>query len=150
MHYGASSGASSKFKELKMSSLAEKFQITIPYKEEACEDANWTSFQSQRSTESNLSPELGTKFNRLPTTGLEAPCADFVQGWGGNTDVSSTEVKGESINNPKCLARGFVRREMGATDDQYSGEGMDLFYGDVIDEKGRMSFVERNNYLDRL
>ena len=54
----------------------------------------------------------------------------------GQSDVSQD-------TNPESLERGFKKREMKGTDDQYTGEHMDHFYGDAG------GFVERNNYLDR-
>jgi hypothetical protein len=142
-----------------MSSLAEKFQINIPYKEEANgEDGSWISLEKVRCTADIPKPDLDKKFNVIPKTeiyeqfevnGSKERMDNWAHGFGGNTDVSSMVTK-ESINNPKCLAQGFVRREMKATDDQYSGEHIDLFYSEAVDEQGQVSFVERNNYLDRL
>jgi hypothetical protein len=41
------------------------------------------------------------------------------------------------------LDKGYDRKDMKGTDDLYTGEHADLFYGDAG------GFVERNNYLDR-
>ena len=130
-------------------SLAEKFQITTPYKEEANgEDGNWTSFDSARKVDDNPKPNIENKFNMLPKTEIFSPLnmaggnssrSDaFVQGFGGNTDVSGEGGKG--INDQKTFAQGYCRREMKATDDQYSGEHIDLFYGEAVDEKGNVGF----------
>ena len=128
-------------------SLAEKFQITIPYVEKLAAHDKWATFDSQRITSGNPSPCDGEQFNHLPTTRLVAPRSEaWVEGFGGDTDVSG----GSGGLDPTALAAGFKRRDMKATDDQYGGEHVDLFYGDVVDERGNMSFVERNNYLDRL
>jgi hypothetical protein len=54
----------------------------------------------------------------------------------GESDVSKD-------TNDTSFSKGFTRRDMAGTDDQYTGEHMDLFYGDAG------GFVERNNYLDR-
>jgi len=129
-------------------SLAEKFQITVPAKEEAGE--GWADFESARDTHyveeqhSKTRPD-GDKFNDLPPgmdIGNQMRCdpteyQGFVKGFGGDTDVTG-DVE------PKSLDQGFRKREMKATDDQYTGEHIDLWYGD---DGG---FVERNNYLDRM
>ncbi len=122
-------------------SLAEKFQITIPPKKDEANE-QWASFSSVHKTDCCPDPEHGEKFNRMPKTQIHGK-HEFAHGFGGNTDVSD----GLSTN---ALKAGFDRREMKATDDQYGGEHIDLFYGEVIDELGHVGFVERNNYLDRL
>src|ERR1019366_9269823 len=61
----------------------------------------------------------------------------------GQTDASAD-------TNPEGFRKGFKRQPMGGTDDQYSGEHIDQFYSEVIDEDGNEGFVERNNMLDRL
>lgn len=115
--------------------LAEKFQITLPPKEET--DHEWTAFESKAVAH-------GPKFNQLPTSQIEGDCGfPSSISLAGSTDVS------DGIN-PKSLKHGYKRGEMSGTDDLYSGEHIDLFYGEVKDEKGRVGFVERNNYLDRL
>jgi hypothetical protein len=122
-------------------SLAEKFQITVPVKVEGGED--FVSFDSARVN--NYIPEGGrAKLNGMPETDL-CDCASdgFVQGFGGNTDVSGGV-------NAGAMQRGFSRYDMKGTDDQYGGEHIDLFYGEVEDEKGNVGFAERNNYLDRI
>lgn len=55
----------------------------------------------------------------------------------GQTDVSKD-------TNPESFREGFKRIDMKGTDDLYTGEHTDLWYGDVD------GFVERNNYLDRM
>lgn len=116
-------------------SLQEKFQITVPAKEEAAEP--WVSFESQRITTGDPMPQDGEKFNVMPV-GYDATCYrdNFKKGFGGDTDVSGGV-------NSKSLGQGFQKREMKGTDDQYTGEHTDLFYGDSG------GFCERNNYLDR-
>lgn len=130
-------------------SLAEKFQITIPPKKEEAAD-KWVSAETTR----NLPPmrnkvqdgvpcnEGDQKFNILPPLQI-ASVEHSAFGYGGNTDVSGGL-------EPNTFKAGFFRREMKATDDQYGGEHIDLFYGEAVDEDGNRGFVERNNYLDRL
>ena len=126
-------------------SLQEKFQITVPTKEEAGE--KWVTFNSQRDTEGSPRPDHGEKFNKMPPgmdIGNQENRTDFKHGFGGDTDVS-----GGNVNDAALGGRGFTRLKMKGTDDQYSGEHVDLFYGCVEDEKGNEGFCERNNYLDR-
>jgi len=54
----------------------------------------------------------------------------------GESDVSKDA-------NPGAFDKGFTKRDMKGTDDQYTGEHVDQFYGDAG------GFVERNNYMDR-
>jgi hypothetical protein len=125
-------------------SLAEKFQITAPPAKASEPDESWTTFASARNTSCCMTPEASAKFNRMPKTQLHG-VHEFVQATGGEFDVSG--IKDPSVYSP---AKGFIRREMNATDDQYGGEHIDLFYGEAKDELGNVGFVERNNYLDRM
>jgi len=130
-----------------MHPLQEKFQITVPAKEEAAEP--WVSFESARRSQAvvpsfcpaNSADADGSKFNFLPP-GMEIAdqfAAEFNQMplvMAGQTDVSAD-------TNPASFAEGFKKRDMKGSDDQYTGEHVDHFYGDAG------GFVERNNYLDR-
>lgn len=122
-------------------SLSERFQITVPTREEA--GTPFVSFESQRVTHGIMKDD--EKFNNLPTIDINDSgyVGKFVRGFGGDTDVS------DGITD-KALKTGITRYEMKGTDDQYGGEHIDLFYGKVEDEKGNEGFAERNNYLDRL
>lgn len=115
--------------------IVEKSQITVPTKEEAGEP--WVSFDSQRDTAGVVHPGLQAKFNQMPV-GYDATCYrdKFGYSFGGDDDVSGGIT-------PKSLDKGFERKDMKGTDDIYTGEHVDLFYGDAG------GFVERNNYLDR-
>ena len=126
-------------------SLAEKFQITVPYSETAGETdgEEWASAESARTNEGNRPPGEGEKFNCLPETDIDDRRSEFAHGFGGDTDVTA-DVE------PASLEKGYRRRQLNATDDQYGGEHIDLFYGEAVDEKGEAGFVERNNYLDRI
>ena len=132
-------------------SLAEKFQITVPYKEEITPEDTWTSMGKQRVISDSASCEPDAKFNKMPigyinqTFYADGGSDDFAKGLGGDTDVSGIDL-GVSDHATK----GHKRIDMKATDDQYSGEHVDLFYGEAVDEKGNVGFAERNNYLDRI
>lgn len=115
-------------------SLAEKFQITIPAKPEDGHD--WVDFKGQRVTHA-------CKDNEMPIGYDASGGLDMLLSPAGTTDVSNTI-------NDELLRTGFKRREMKSTDDQYSGEHCDLFYGEAVDEEGKHGFVERNNYMDRM
>jgi hypothetical protein len=136
-------------------SLQEKFQITVPPTEEPTEH-QWASFESARKTGEagfihsnnvNASADVTTKTNYMPP-GMEihnqkrVRIDPMVLSMAGATDVSKD-------TNPEAFAEGFTRKDMAGTDDQYTGEHMDHFYGEVVDENGKVGFVERNNYLDR-
>ncbi len=68
------------------------------------------------------------------------------------TLMSESDIT-KSVVARKSLMDGFTLHDLGNTDDQYTGEGVDHFYGDAEGEddgKNRYTgFVERNNYLDR-
>ena len=51
--------------------------------------------------------------------------------------------------NPEAVARGFQKKPMRATDDEYSNAHVDAFYAEM-DVDGEVGFVERNNTLDRM
>jgi hypothetical protein len=126
--------------------LQEKFQITVPGKEEQGEP--WASFESAREPQgipdwrSRKTTDIdGRKFNSMPpgmdiSNQLYAEICPMPLSMAGESDVSAD-------TNPTSFAEGFKKREMHGTDDQYTGEHVDQFYGDAG------GFVERNNYLDR-
>lgn len=129
-----------------MNSLQEKFQITVPTKKEDGE--GWVSQESQRDTagtvewcSTSIADVDRTPFNHMPA-GMDVTNQQMSEHrnmpltLAGATDVSNHVT-------PKVLTTGFARLEMKGTDDQYTGEHVDHFYGDAG------GFVERNNYLDR-
>ena len=138
-----------------MDHLQEKFQITTP--PEKPEDDVWASFKDVRRTgeagflhQNNVksADAIGPKFNQLPP-GMEIDnqlrtrvARNMPLSAAGESDVSAD-------TNPHSVRHGYTRREMKATDDQYTGEHVDHFYGEVVDEHGMVGFAERNNYLDR-
>ena len=116
--------------------LQEKFQITVPAKDENGE--GWTTFASARETAGTDT----TCLNDMPPGmdighqhGSQQRPMQFVLA--GCSDVSCEDV------SPKALSEGFSSKRMKGCDDQYTGEHVDHFYGDAG------GFVERNNYLDR-
>lgn len=129
-----------------MHPLQEKFQITIPARDEDGEQ--WQTFEQNRDVRNlpewcNYDAEEvdGRKFNMLP------PGMDISNQWRSEINQQPMVMAGESDvskdTNPAAWRYGYTKRKMRGTDDQYTGEHVDHFYGDAG------GFVERNNYLDR-
>jgi hypothetical protein len=129
--------------------------MTVPPKEESATDCAWT-FPTPRTTgeagfmhrnNESAAADATAKFNMLP------PGMDIDNQRRKRIDRMPLVMMGESDvskdTNPESFQNGFTRRNMEGTDDQYTGEHMDLFYGEAKDELGHVGFVERNNYLDR-
>ena len=131
-------------------SLKEKFQITAPGKINAGEP--WADFSSARVNHGEKAlnnkgafQEVDGKFNYLPPgmcINEQVPdVGKLGYGFDGEHDVTK--------NDADYLHKGYSRAKMGATDDQYTGEHIDLFYGEAYGDDGEVGFLERNNYLDR-
>lgn len=128
-------------------SLAEKFQITVPFKQRPEKAEEWQSVESAHDTHGVKVTDAGGKFNMMPPgmdIGNQNAVEKFVHGFGGDTDISGRMVNAEALGG-----KGYTRLNMKSTDDQYGGEHVDLFYGEAVDEAGQHGFLERNNYLDR-
>jgi hypothetical protein len=138
-----------------MKGLQEKFQILAPAAKENGHE--WTSARAARNTgdagflhETNreaMGP-IGPKFNQLPPgmeldNQLRSRIHQMPMSVAGQTDVSHD-------TNAEAFDCGYTRRAMLGADDVYTGEHIDHFYGDAVDEDGKTGFVERNNMLDRL
>lgn len=132
-------------------SLREKFQITLPGAENGNEP--WASFDSVRTTKgegpynnSMSAQQTDGKFNEIPPgmdiTNQHADIHDMPYFLDGNNDATK--------NDKDYLRKGYTRAKMTGTDDQYTGEHIDLFYGIAYgDTEQEQGFLERNNYLDR-
>jgi hypothetical protein len=128
--------------------LSEHFQITTPnpYTEA---DEPWADFKSARKVRGVI--ESGQKFNQIPTVNLDEVVLNEDGGMplslAGRTDVT------DNLHN-EDLRRGWDPHLTKPDDDQYTGEHVDLFYGEVTgkDDGGDTytGFAERNNYLDRI
>ena len=127
-------------------SLQEKFQIITPYSKKHDDDGDkWQSFENARSTNGTLKGE--DKFNRMPV-GMELnQCNARIESMplvmSGANDVSKD-------TNAESFEHGFSRYKLDGAEESYTGEQVDLFYGEAVDEKGLAGFAERNNYLDRI
>jgi hypothetical protein len=140
-----------------MSGLQEKFQVILPPAPNEDDGTEWKTFESQRQTgeagqahvnNQFADEEVDGKFN-LPPPGMDIN--DQARFNPNNLPLSMAGSSDASADtNPQAFDQGFTRRAMSGTDDQYTGEHVDHFYGEVVDEDGKTGFVERNNYLDRL
>ena len=110
-----------------MDTLTERFQITVPAKEEAGEPFVMPE-SARRSRSSQFAGEM--------PVGDMLPGANFPQALAGENDPTDP--------GRAALPEGKVKLPMGGADDMYTGEHVDHFYGDAG------GFAERNNYLDRL
>lgn len=115
--------------------LQEKFQITVPPKQSGKDSPDsWATVESTM-------VKHPQDYLCLPTLSIEAPVLANHGGMplsiAGTTDVSGKQA------DLKAQHEGYSLGDMGMTDDLYTGEHVDLFYGDAG------GFVERNNYLDR-
>ena len=119
-----------------MSGLQEKFQVILPPQPNEDDGTEWTTAESARRT-SNETPR-----NEMPHSDLKNE-NQMLRQIAGCTDFSYDTT-------PESFATGYRRHAMNGADDQYTGEHVDHFYGEVVDEKGNAGFAERNNYLDRL
>lgn len=124
-------------------SLQEKFQITIPAKEQQPKRSEkWEDWCNVKTSEANrdkhgVAPvKTWDRLNIIPGVNIDDQVTtNMPLSMAGKTDVSD-HVSGN-------FEKGYSKLEMKGTDDQYTGEHTDLFYGDAG------GFVERNNYMDR-
>ena len=121
--------------------------VIVPTKEEDGEQ--WANFNDNRDLRGldnwccNDADEVDTrKFNMLP------PGMELANQWRSEQNKQPLVMAGESDvskdTNGSAFMNGFTRRKMRGTDDLYTGEHVDHFYGDAG------GFSERNNYLDRI
>jgi hypothetical protein len=123
-----------------MSGIAqEKFQAILPGKIEAGKPwvsakSTWKHEKVRRSNEMPPGMNLAKQRN--------TPDRDMPMSLAGRTDVTD-DVGNDSLH------RGYSRKQMRPTDDMYTNEHVDAFYGEAKVD-GEVGFVERNNMLDRL
>ena len=138
--------------------VQEKFQIRSQENRND-EESGWASAQSARAKKNTPGREgrsggdydsryqdNDVNYNSLPP-GMDIEDQEMTDQrkfdivMGGATDVSKDY-------NAKAVKQGYTRLKMLGTDDQYTNEHTDIFYGEakVGDDVG---FVERGNLLDR-
>ena len=133
-------------------SLKEKFQITLPGKETGNEPwADLSSAQTKKGEEAYNNQTAfdhpDGKFNETP------PGMDITNQFRETPDMPFYLADGRSdVTKPdgNTLKKGYTRAKLTGSDDQYTGEHIDLFYGIAYgDTEQEQGFIERNNYLDR-
>jgi hypothetical protein len=142
-----------------MSIVQEKFQVTPPQNRNE-ESSGWVTDRSVRvkkglpghegrsggDPQSKLTGKA-LMFNSTPP-GMDIEDQELTDQrrlkmtQGGETDVSADYNSG-------AVKKGYTRRKACPTDDQYTNEHSDAFYGSIKVD-GVEGFVERNNMLDRM
>jgi hypothetical protein len=142
--------------------LQEKFQVDNPQQKNDDASSGWVSDRSARTKKSlphalregrpggdPASQQMGNAVNyeTLPP-GMSIADQEttdqrqFATTMGGESDVSKDW-------NAEAVKKGFSRKQMRGTDDEYSNAHVDAFY-DEIKVEGDVGFTERNNVLDRM
>jgi hypothetical protein len=143
-----------------MGIMQEKFQINLPSNGNDNASSGWVSDKSAR-VKKNIPGREGraggdfeskrmnnaTFFNSLPPGSniIDQEMADIRKMelvMSGESDVSMDYNMG-------AVKKGYTKRQMSPTDDMYTNEHNDAFYGECIVD-GETGFLERNNMLDRL
>jgi hypothetical protein len=136
--------------------LQEKYQVDYPQQRNDDARSGWVSDQSARVKKGTPGVEhhagMDPSQNRLGRLSLPPGMDgedqeftdqhDFETVMGGQSDVSRDW-------NAEAVAKGYTRKQMRATDDEYTKAHQDAFY-DEINVDGDIGFAERNNMLDRL
>ena len=142
--------------------LQEKFQVDYPQQGNDDEHSGWISDKAARAKKEmpNAMREgasggdydsryMGNavNYNSLP------PGMDLEDQEMSDQRQFATTMGGESDQskdwNAEAVKKGYSRKQMRATDDEYSKAHVDAFY-DEIKVDGDVGFAERNNMLDRL
>lgn len=123
-----------------MALLQEKFQVTAERPKKSSHE--WVSDKSARRAKSE-----SMDLNRLPP-GTDIDAQSLIDSppiprvMSGETDVTQDW-------NASAVKNGFKRFDVKPTDDSYTGEHVDTFYGEAVSD-GDVGFVERGNLLDRI
>lgn len=143
-----------------MGIVQEKFQQEFLPPDEDNANAEWIMDRKARvkkgvpGREGNHGGDWGSKsmdnavcYNTLP------PGSDIDDQEMCDARVQRTVVAGtdDVTDNPKGndFIKGYVDVQMSPTDDMYTNEHVDAFYGEGKSD-GKVGFLERNNMLDRL
>lgn len=121
----------------------EKFEWHAPL--EKPEERGWVSVKTAQTKKGLKAGELVHYSNLPPGSNIEDQEAFAPHNqpfsMGGQTDVSKDW-------NSESVRRGFSTYRMRPTDDLYTNEHCDAFYGEMVVD-GVTGFLERNNMLDR-
>jgi hypothetical protein len=146
--------------------VQEKFQACLPDPKEDGEN-QWISDKQARAKKSMPGREgvqggdgasrfmsNAAHFNALPPgADIEDQEVCDIRRMGFTT--AGNNPQGEAVGdvtqdlNARSARTGFDRKSMRPTDDMYSNEHVDAFYGEATVD-GETGFLERNNNLDRL
>lgn len=140
--------------------LQEKFQVDNPQQGNDDAQGGWRTDKTARTKKgtpgregrSGGDPASKHLDNAVNYTSLP-PGMDLEDQEMTDQRVFKTTMGGQSDQskdwNSEAVKRGFSRKQMRATDDEYSKAHVDAFY-DEISVEGDVGFAERNNMLDRL
>lgn len=118
---------------MKKGLLQEKFQRTV--RDPKTNGGNsWGSFEQTRRT------------TRAQATYMP-PGMNIGEGYARDGGLAGSTDASNSVND-SMLAKGYQRQNMSNTDEMYTNEHVEEFYGDATVD-GETGFLERNNYLDR-
>lgn len=123
-----------------MHPLQEKFQIIVPGKIEAEEP--WASFQSARDVNGERATGNTQVLRDMPP-GMDSSNQDSTEQNNMPFVLSGSNDVSHEAYAPSAMECGYAKLPMKGSDDMYTGEHVDHFYGDAG------GFIERNNYLDR-
>lgn len=150
--------------------VQEKFQVDNPYQgndDASARGGHWVT-DSQARAKKNMDAREGlpggdynsrymtnAKFLQSlpPGSDIEDQETSDIRRMGINTSGQSgnPEAPGDVTQdiNERSLVRGYDRKKLLSTDDEYTRQHNDAFYWDAVVD-GDEGFVERNNMLDRL
>ena len=115
--------------------LQEKMQILMP---SVYEESEWKDVASAQRMKSSVINNMPPGEDIMNQNHVE----NFIDGGlAGETSVTN--------HVSSSLKTGYTRGDMRGFDDLYSGESIDLWYGEV-GSGDKVGFIERSNYLDRI
>lgn len=123
-----------------MALLQEKFQVTAERPKKSSHE--WVTDKSVRRTAAehqrlnDLPPGTDIDTQHL----IDSPSIPRVMS--GETDVTQDW-------NASAVKNGYKRFDVKPTDDAYTAEHVDTFYGEAVSD-GETGFAERGNLLDRI
>jgi hypothetical protein len=87
-------------------------------------------------------------FNSLPP-GMDIEAQEMTDQRKFDIVIQSQTDAWPTYPNAEEFKKGYKRKKMLTTDDEYTGAHTDIFYGEIT-EDGETGFVERGNLLDRM